>query len=253
MKRFIKWDFFKYEVPIKEVCDILGLVEGKHNEYHSPFRVDRHPSLTIETNENSRYFNTWKDWVENEGGGPIELVIATKFNILPNTYWKNKDIYKDELNKAIEFLDSYFPGGIIYREEDRVLNKLQLPMIPKNILTAIGEKYNPLSSYYETTDSYADRAEMLLDKMQKYENNLLNYGKRILSDFPELDVEAQKIIVKKVIKHKDMMHEYTEKVQDFYFKACEEEYPEIDFVEEEKNLYKEKSVSKDEIDLEIGE
>ena len=126
-------------------------------------------------------------------------------------------------------------------------------MIPKNILTAIGEKYNPLSSYYETTDSYADRAEMLLDKMQKYENNLLNYGKRILSDFPELDVEAQKIIVKKVIKHKDMMHEYTEKVQDFYFKACEEEYPEIDFVEEEKNLYKEKSVSKDEIDLEIGE
>lgn len=253
MKKYINYDFYKEEIPIQDVCELLGLEQESHNKYHSPLHTDVHASLTIDTNENSKYYNKWRDWSFQEGGTVIDLVLATKFGITPTEYWKNPEKYKDQHIKCIEFLNQYYPGGIVYYNEgdNKVLNENNPPIIPKEILKAIGEKYNPLTDYHLTTDSYSDRAEILLDKFQKYEKNLLMYANRVLGDFPELDIKAQRIIVKKTMKQYNIIHEYTEKVQDFYFKAMEIEYENIDFVKEEQDLFKENSISIKENDFEL--
>lgn len=259
----INYDFFKYEVPIAEVCELLGIERAGGNKYHSPFHIDKNPSFSITENESSPYFNKWKDWSLNISGFSIELVLAVKYNIMPEDYYKNRNKYKKEYFESIKYLNEYFPGGIKEIDIDNQKSFSNIPQIPQSIIEKIGLKRNPLmdirekgklskedNRYYRQKikeimgDKYdssldlsmADRASILLDALQDYEKYIYRYANQVIKDFPELDENAQKVIIEKTSKWINIIHPYTEKVKDYYFEMAEKEFPAIDFEAEEKEL-----------------
>lgn len=258
-KERINFDFFK-ELPLDEVAKCLGMYPSKGGKYRSPLHTDTNPSLTIQMDEAKPYFNKWRDWSFNEGGGPVELVMASKFKISPSEYWANKHTYKDKMLEAVHFLNDYFPGGIEYEEGKR--NMPKIPKIPKEILEAIGLDSNPFfdnkvatnrrisqnysinvkkvfSSTFDNTInmSMSERALIVLDKLKAYEKDCYDYSLEVIKNFPDLDEKAANVILSTANKWIEKVQPYIKEVSDYYFDMAEIEYPAIDFEEEADRLF----------------
>lgn len=260
-KEKINFDFFK-GIPLDEVTKCLGMYPSKGGKYRSPLHSDVNPSLTIQMDETKPYYNRWRDWSFNEYGGPIELVMASKYKIAPTTYWANKTAYKKQLYESIHFLNDYFPGGIEFIEEGRP-NMPKIPKIPKDVLEAIGLDSNPFydnkiannrrmtmdydvdikKTFSDTFDNtismpMSERALIVLDKLKAYEKDCYDYSLEVVRNFPDLDENAVNIITATAKKWVDKIQPYIKEVSDYYFDIAEIEYPSIDFESESEQLFK---------------
>lgn len=250
IKEKIDYEFFKM-IPLTEVAELLGLKKEHNGNYKSPLHLDRHPSMTIETNENHKYYNKWRDWSFNEGGGPIELVMAVKNGIAPSDYWSHREQYKEEYRDAIKFLDGYFPGGII-KLEDTVKNLKEppIPKIPKDMLQKIGLKnnpfypvnriiYNEMGERITTTFQLpkSDAATMIIAKLMDYKNSLRSFIEKVYDYAPELrqiDLAPQCLELRTKY-YEETVDKLIDTLREYYLEQVDIDYPSPDNIFGEVN------------------
>lgn len=187
--------YFRTEVPIEEVANILGIEVNKNGRFLCPCHNDTRPSAHLRPNGK----NTWRCYTCGDvGGSPLDLVAAVE---------------GISIRDAAFFLDQYFPGGISEKAKQNVENYLLPPYIPADMLKKIGLKKNPFSSFnlkgqvnieddakkdvfeYEKSLLNLDEAtNIVIDKLGEYINNRKDYMKQIFTEFPELDNSAKEHI-----------------------------------------------------------
>lgn len=174
-KEQIDWSFFR-EIPIWDVIEVLGLeTDRKNGLFTCPAHNDTHPSAKVYENENN-----WHCFACKTSGTTIDLVMhANGCNTL----------------EAIHFLNQYFPGGI--KEEEIDPNAPIIPILPKEILSAIGVKKSPYTTVrlhdklakesFNVELSKIDATMLILSKIDEYVDRITKFVSNIYTTFPELE------------------------------------------------------------------
>lgn len=180
-KEQIDWGFFR-EIPIWDVIEVLGLeTDRKNGLFTCPAHNDTHPSAKVYEDENN-----WHCFVCKTSGTTIDLVMhANGCNTL----------------EAIHFLNQYFPGGI--KEEEIESGTPEMPIIPKEILLAIGFKKSPYAvvrlhdklakESFNMELSKVDATMFILSKIDEYTDRTLKFALNIYTTFPELEKNSSAI------------------------------------------------------------
>lgn len=190
----IDFSFFRTEVPIEEVADILGIEVNKHGRFLCPCHNDTNPSAHLRPNGK----NTWRCYTCGDvGGSPLDLVAAVE---------------GISIRDAAFFLDRYFPGGISEKAKQETENYLSPPYISVEMLKKIGLKKNPFSVFNikgqinidnEKKDVFEnkqlllnldDAANVVIDKLTEYINDRASYMEQLFAEFPKLDNSAKDYI-----------------------------------------------------------
>lgn len=211
----IDFNYFRNEVDIAEVADLLGLKVSRNHSFFCPCHPDtKNPSAKIRPKN-----NTWKCFTcADVGGSPLDLVQA---------------VQGGSIRDAALFLNEYFPGGIEYVDSDRS----EIPVIPPNLLAKIGLKHNPFFSQrvcgiaqekadkitYTAAKDFQEldqewlvcAAELVVSKCAEYLLKLKDYKTHLFHFFPELDKNARDYILQRteeeassVLILRDTMMEY---------------------------------------------
>lgn len=262
-KEIINWSFFNQEVPILDLCDVLG-IEVHPNFWIScpnPHHADEDPSCKIYPENNSYHC-----FACGENGSPINLVLAVKFGVskedLVNLRRENRKAAADLMKKAVYFIDGYFKGGIRREQMERKGNELEVPYIPKQILNSVGLSVNPIligqnikvdvgyisgkplnKQVLINTDEYfttkTEKAEFLLDKLLKKQTQIEEEPDKIIRAYPLLDDAARQVLVDTAVRRSLIFDQYIEEVRDYYFKQSERDFP-SDITLEEDELSEER-------------
>lgn len=178
-------DKMKSEIPIKDVCDMLGIQLEKKSgaNIFGSIRNERTGSFSINPDK-----NIWRDWGTNEGGSIIDLVmkvenvnegravqmLAEHFNI------EKQSAYNNSYN-SLPTKNQFKEIGII---SDRTISNFDLDLQKQSLekLEELEEKYslsiNELSKknpqfYHKILDKKAlpiisDERNLLIDTLSKY-------------------------------------------------------------------------------------
>lgn len=204
------YDFYKNHdfVPIEEVAKMIGLDVIK-NGYNAkiccpcPDHDDKNPSVDL--NITGKYANTFKCWSCGEHGGPLELVMAAKYNIKPSKYW---DIIKDRgdskytkkqyyealkiKDDAAKLIDSFYPGAIEIKEyidgvavedkEEDTDSPKKRPELPADIWKDLkdwlgADRYVGMQKMIPVWRNEKDRVYKIFDALPDYEYGMLMYTK----------------------------------------------------------------------------
>ena len=227
MGETIDYEYFR-NLPVEEVAEELGLDITKDHKFLCPCHNDHHASAVIQDENSKKYPNTWKCWACGEGGSPIDLVLAVKFNISPSEA-KTPGRYVTEKKRAVEFLHECFGGGIIKTEEDKNSVYPKKPNIPSSVLRTCGLKSNPLHDP-KYVNAQCEAADILLDALTSREDELWNYTKSVLTNFPRLGPNSSAYMMGQGPRWDADIHQYVETVRDYYETVFDIEYPEEDFI-----------------------
>lgn len=235
-REIVDWEYFR-NVPIYEVAESLGIEVDKNGRALCPCHDDHNPSMIIGSKTNQRRENSWWCPVCNEGGSTLDLVLASKYNVLPSQMRKNRQKYSAEILEAVHWLEELFPGGITKVStvpDSRNRNEPLPPKIPWAIIREIGLKHNPIFEKGPLGDelSKTDRAEILLDKLMNREKELWQYAVNVTVNFPALDAKANAVIFRQAREWIAEIHSYTEEVRKYYFAMSDYEYPDESFADE---------------------
>ncbi len=186
-------------VPIEEVAKSLG-IEVKRGKILCPCHDDHNPSCIITTK--GKYANKFKCFSCNESGGPIELVMATKYGITPSEYKANKSEYTKQFYESIQYLDGLYPGGMTQIKNAKTF----IPQIPAKVFKDIGfpvyffdkglsvNKF--LNAYYQKSEAPEDIWSIVRKSMP----NSLFYNPKNLMDIFEIS-EKIDLFEEAVTKH----------------------------------------------------
>lgn len=235
-KELIDWGYFR-AVPIEDVAHSLGMEPDRYGKVPCPCHDDHHPSMILGSKTNERRKNSCWCPVCNEGGSPLDLVLAKNYGIKPSDIRRNKEAYKDEIRAAAHYLNNLFPGGITKIDitpNKKGVNEPIPPNIPWHIIKEIGLKHHPIFDQSEKMNelSKTDRAELLLDKLTERERELWQYAINVTLNFPKLDAKANATIFKQAREWIAEIHPYTEQVRKYYFAIADFEYPDASFMDE---------------------
>ena len=184
----IDWDFFRQEIDIEEVADLLGIERTKNNFFLCPSHGDSRPSAQIRPKSNS-----WCCYTCGAGGSCLDLVQA---------------INGGELIDAALYLNKYFPGGIRQKNPNEQSLDEEIPDIDKDLLKKIGLKRNPfipikvrdvlnekddkLTSKLSTyTISKTDAAEIVLEKAKEFREIMKCFDEEYGKEFIRTDVDEE--------------------------------------------------------------
>lgn len=185
-KTQIYWSYLR-DIPLKDVCDLLGIEVNSKGFFLCPAHDDKKPSAQIRPN------NRWKCFSCGEGGSTLDLVMYAL---------GTKDIME-----AVRFLVQYYPEGMQTLEETK--EEEELPYISPKLIKEIGLSSNPLNPVFwkgqtgtnekgeavfeQKTQQIADKAEaldLILEKIVEKQISLTDYANRIFDSFPGLNQEA---------------------------------------------------------------
>lgn len=248
-KEHIDWEYLR-DIPIEDVAESLGIDIDRYGHALCPCHNDHNPSMKIGSKTNEKYKNRWWCPVCNEGGTPLDLVLARNYGIPPSDVRKNRGQYAQAILEAAHYLDKICPGGIIKISEEpniRGIKEPSPPTIPSYILRDLDLKENPLYSVKPPFEllSKTDRAELLLNKLQERELDLWSYGVGVLKNFPDLDSKAAEYVLAQSKEWVSEIHGYTEQARDYYFAISDYEYGDT-FVDE-LSIEMEKETNEDEM------
>ena len=229
-------------LPIREVAECLGIKINSKGQFLSPCHNDHTPSASISMHS-PKYKNRWRDWVTEENGGVIELVMAKLYNINPSEIARERQLnngkmgkYTEAFKNAIHFLEINFPGGIknVDIEPVRINGQIiDLPEISSSVINQTGLRMNPFYDERYKELSLTDKAEILLDAVISAIEARKGYAIEVIKTYPMLDVAAQEAI--KLATKVDIreLEDAKEKLRDFYIKCLDYEYS-SDYIEEQE-------------------
>lgn len=205
-KMIIDFAYFREAINIEEVADLLGIETDKNGAFLCPSHNDQnHASAKMKP-----MCNTWRCFTCNAGGSAIDLVMAVRGG-------NAKD--------ACLFLEKYFPGGIKYLQPEE--DKEDYPEIPISIMKLIGMKRNPymenvirdkqsgINQAMSYQISKIEATNLLLDKMLNYQQNMENFYRTILSQYPALDKQAKEYLFTETKRKKQIVEPYIQMLRDY--------------------------------------
>lgn len=230
----IDWDFFRQEIDIEEVADLLGIERIKNGFFLCPSHGDSRPSAQIRPKSNS-----WCCYTCGAGGSCLDLVQA---------------INGGELIDAALYLNKYFPGGIKQKTPNEqafdeeipdidkdLLKKIGLirnPFIPIKVRDVINEKDDRLTSKLSTyTISKTDAARIVLEKAKEFRETMKSFDAEYGEDLMQTDVDEE---TKQI--NKDLFHMIRQNIAEVscliyemneYLARQKESYPSQNIEEEE--------------------
>ena len=229
-------------LPIKDVAACLGIQINDRGQFLSPCHNDHTPSASINTHS-PKYKNTWRDWVTEESGGNISLVMAKLYNVNPSEVAKERQLnngrlgkYSETFKKAIHFLEMNFPGGIKHIDvEPPVINgqTVTLPEISSTVIAQTGLRMNPFYDEKYKNFSLTDKAEVLLDAIISAIEDRKGYAIEVLKTYPMLDKAAQEAIKLATKVDIKALEEAKDELRDFYIKCLDIEYSDFNLEHEE--------------------
>ena len=245
-------------IPITGVAEALGIEVSRSKtgcriSCPCPEHEDKNPSTDITMH--GKYANSFKCWSCNEHGGPLELVMAVKYDITPSKFWAvmndktNMYSSKDHAmmikarNDAAKFIEEYYPGAIEIEKYDTegkkvVDTSLRRPELPPDVWNELKNWLNvgrsvgyqkmitishPESGNKKLIDGYKEYLKLsdyefgclIYGKLDELESCLNLYKRQIFHDFPELDDAAKYVIMKKTNERIERIDIYKEQYKEY--------------------------------------